>query len=133
LLECFKKKWLKEYALLHVQKYTEFSVFLISAFYKRTYLFNVSENVFSPQPKVQSAVIRLERNFKDDPKCNISLFFKIVKTAFGQRRKILNNSLSVYNLPKEHPLLRKRAEQLSVNDFVELTHFVSEYQDEIKS
>ena len=96
---------------------------LMQTYYKIEYLFTVNENVFYPPPKVKSAVIRLTRNNLEKLGCDEELFFKVVKAGFNQRRKTLRNSLSqkfeVKNLNSE--LLNKRAEQLSVNDFVDLT------------
>ena len=99
---------------------------LAQAFYRIEYLFTVHENVFDPPPKVKSAVIRLTRNTTGKLNCDERLFFEVVKTAFNQRRKTLRNALSkfqVKNLRSE--MLSKRAEQLSVNDFAELTNLIS--------
>lgn len=104
----------KEYGILSV---------LLQAYYDIEYLFTVNEGVFSPPPKVKSGVIRLKRNQKKQLTCNEELFFKVVKTAFNQRRKTLRNALR--NMLNEEQLsleiLNKRAEQLSVRDFEELT------------
>ncbi len=101
---------------------------LIQAFYKIEYLFTVNPTVFIPPPKVKSAVIRFTRNSTEKLNCNEELFFQVVKTGFNQRRKTLRNALSakfeVKNLQLE--ILNKRAEQLSVNDFVELTRLIEE-------
>jgi len=101
---------------------------LLQAFYKIEYLFTVHENVFSPQPKVKSAVVRFERNDVKQLDCNEELFFKIVKTTFNQRRKQIRNSIKPVFSEKEitHPLFDKRPEQLSVAEFTELTKFVEE-------
>ena len=103
------------------KKYGILSV-LIQAYYQTEYLFTVSENVFYPPPKIKSAVIRLRRNATKSLDCNEELFIKVVKTAFNQRRKTLRNALKVlFNTvsPEFIPgLLDKRAEQLSVADFV---------------
>ncbi|HEY4800315.1 MAG TPA: 16S rRNA (adenine(1518)-N(6)/adenine(1519)-N(6))-dimethyltransferase RsmA [Bacteroidia bacterium] len=104
---------------------------LLQAFYKIEYLFTVHENVFFPPPKVKSAVIRLARNKTKYLNCNEELFFQVVKTAFNQRRKTLRNSLNskyqVSAMKDQEKILSKRAEQLSVNDFVELTRSIEEY------
>lgn len=99
---------------------------LLQAFYKIEYLFTVHENVFSPPPKVKSAVIRLVRNSTDKLDCSEDLFFKVVKTTFNQRRKQIRNSIKPLFQNKEisHPLFEKRPEQLTVAQFVELTKFV---------
>ncbi|MCQ2349248.1 MAG: 16S rRNA (adenine(1518)-N(6)/adenine(1519)-N(6))-dimethyltransferase RsmA [Paludibacteraceae bacterium] len=97
---------------------------LLQAFYNIEYLFTVHEHVFSPPPKVKSAVIRMERNEVKHLPCNEQLFVKVVKTAFGQRRKTLRNSLK--SLTGDSPLpsqyLLQRPECLSVEQFVELTN-----------
>ena len=98
---------------------------LLSAFYDIEYLFTVHENVFNPPPKVKSAVIRLRRNNVTSLECDEKRFVQVVKTAFNQRRKTMRNalkplSLDISNVPEE--LLLKRAEQLSVADFVTITN-----------
>ncbi|MBI3520705.1 MAG: 16S rRNA (adenine(1518)-N(6)/adenine(1519)-N(6))-dimethyltransferase RsmA [Bacteroidetes bacterium] len=99
---------------------------LLQAFYKIEYLFTVSEHVFNPPPKVKSAVIRLTRNTTDTLNCDEELFFKVVKASFNQRRKTVRNSVKVLsgNNAVESVYLDKRAEQLSVADFVELTNAI---------
>lgn len=99
---------------------------LLQAFYKIEYLFTVSEHVFNPPPKVKSAVIRLTRNTTDKLNCNEDLFFKVVKASFNQRRKTVRNSVKVLsgNSFVESIYLDKRAEQLSVAEFVELTNSI---------
>ena len=101
---------------------------LIQAWYKVEYLFTVHEHVFNPPPKVKSAVIRMNRNEVTQLGCNEKLFKLIVKTTFNQRRKTLRNSISPI-LEKENPLtadpiFNKRPEQLSVQEFIELTNRV---------
>ena len=99
---------------------------LLQAFYKIEYLFTVSEHVFSPPPKVKSAVIRLTRNTTDTLNCNEDLFFKVVKASFNQRRKTVRNSVKVLsgNSIVDSIYLDKRAEQLSVAEFVALTNSI---------
>lgn len=98
---------------------------LLQAYFKIEYLFTVHENVFNPHPKVKSAVVRFTRNKVEKLDCNEELFFKVVKTAFNQRRKQIRNSIK--GLLKEGhsdmDLLNKRPEQLSVEDFIRLTNF----------
>jgi 16S rRNA (adenine1518-N6/adenine1519-N6)-dimethyltransferase len=98
---------------------------LLQAFYKIEYLFTVNETVFYPPPKVKSAVIRLTRNDTEKLDCDEVLFFKVVKTAFNQRRKTLRNSLKGFYIDYERydlqHLAGKRAEQLGVAEFVQLT------------
>jgi 16S rRNA (adenine1518-N6/adenine1519-N6)-dimethyltransferase len=99
------------------------SVFL-QAFYDIEYLFTVQPHVFHPVPKVQSAVIRLKRNKRQALDCDEKLFFRVVKQGFQTRRKTLRNALKSLNLPEEftrQAIFDKRAEQLSVEDFVFLT------------
>lgn len=100
---------------------------LLSAFYDIEYLFTVHENVFNPPPKVKSAVIRLRRNGVTALECDEKLFVQVVKTGFNQRRKTMRNALKPLNidlssLPEE--MLQKRAEQLSVSDFIVLTRII---------
>ncbi|MDR0844746.1 MAG: 16S rRNA (adenine(1518)-N(6)/adenine(1519)-N(6))-dimethyltransferase RsmA [Tannerella sp.] len=98
---------------------------LIQPWYDVEYLFTVSEEVFDPPPKVKSAVIRMIRNNRKTLDCDEALYKRVVKTAFNQRRKMLRNSLKPllgqdcpdYALP----VFNKRPEQLSVEQFVELT------------
>ncbi|MCD6018179.1 MAG: rRNA methyltransferase [Bacteroidetes bacterium] len=101
---------------------------LLQAFYKIEYLFTVSEHVFNPPPKVKSAVIRLTRNTTAKLNCDEELFFKVVKASFNQRRKTVRNSVKVLsgNHVVESVYLDKRAEQLSVNEFVELTNSIQQ-------
>jgi len=81
--------------------------------------------VFIPPPKVKSAAIRLTRNETEKLDCDEILFFKVVKTAFNQRRKTLRNSLKTFYIDYERwdlgHLAGKRAEELNVEDFVRLT------------
>lgn len=100
---------------------------LLQAFYKIDYLFTVSEHVFNPPPKVKSAVIRLTRNSTVALACDEELFFKVVKASFNQRRKTVRNSVKVLsgNSVVESVFLDKRAEQLSVPDFVALTNAIA--------
>jgi len=100
---------------------------LLQAYYDIEYLFTVEPHVFIPPPKVKSAVIRVRRNNVSQINCDDKLFFRVVKTAFNQRRKTLRNALSVFvfnteKLPTD--ILTKRAEQLSVEDFINLTNAV---------
>lgn len=101
---------------------------MLQAFYKIEYLFTVSEHVFNPPPKVKSAVIRLTRNTTTKLNCDEELFFKVVKASFNQRRKTVRNSVKVLsgNHTVESVYLDKRAEQLSVNEFVELTNAIEQ-------
>ena len=99
---------------------------LLQAYYDIEYLFTVNENVFTPPPRVKSAVIRLSRNERQSLPCNEQLFKTVVKTCFNQRRKQIRNSIrSLFNNNTlRHPLLDKRPEQLDVQAFIELTQLV---------
>lgn len=103
---------------------------LIQAWYHVEYLFTVHEHVFNPPPKVKSAVIRMTRNETSELGCDEKLFKQIVKTTFNQRRKTLRNSISPI-LGKDNPLssdpiFNKRPEQLSVQEFIDLTNRVQQ-------
>ncbi len=105
---------------------------LLQAWYDVEYLFTVSEKVFNPPPKVKSGVIKMTRR-KDVTElgCNAQLFKTVVKTTFGQRRKTLRNSLKSLlppgaTLPADEPMMALRPEQLSVDQFINLTNLVDE-------
>ena len=103
---------------------------LIQAWYDVEYLFTVDEHVFNPPPKVKSAVIRLKRNGMQNLGCDERLFRRIVKTVFTMRRKMMRNGMKQI-VGADHPMLadpifNKRPEQLSNQDFVELTNRVSD-------
>ena len=103
---------------------------LLQAFYKTEYLFTVPEHVFSPPPKVKSGVIRLVRNDVKNLDCNELLFFRVVKACFNQRRKTLRNSVrSAFVLTRDdYPEFGLRPEQLSVDQFVQLTRWIDKYR-----
>jgi 16S rRNA (adenine1518-N6/adenine1519-N6)-dimethyltransferase len=103
---------------------------LIQVWYDVEYCFSVSNNVFNPPPKVQSAVIKMVRNDVRELPCSERDFREVVKNAFGMRRKTMRNSLRalVNQWQPEHaseilqdPLFNLRAEQLSVQQFIDLT------------
>ncbi len=114
----------KQYGILSV---------LIQAWYNVEYLFTVEPSVFNPPPKVQSAVIRMTRNEVTDLGCDEQLFKRIVKATFNQRRKMLRVSLRQIfdaNHPAstsffEDEMMTRRPEQLSIQEFIELTNKVS--------
>lgn len=100
---------------------------LLQSWFDIEYCFTVNENVFLPPPKVKSAVIRLRRNSNQELDCDEKLFFTTVKTAFNHRRKTLRNALRplLPNIQQaDHPFFSQRAEQLSPEQFVELTKVV---------
>ncbi len=106
---------------------------LMQAYYDIEYLFTVHEHVFDPPPKVKSAVIRFTRNKRSHLDCDEQLFKTVVKTAFNQRRKQMRNSLQQLvgkgNPLLEEPIFTRRPEQLSVEEFVELTNLIGQNQD----
>ena len=98
---------------------------LLQMWYDVRYLFTVPPGVFNPPPKVHSGVIELRRNERTDAGCDEALFKTVVKTTFGQRRKTIRNSIRGLVPPgaplPDSPLLALRPEQLSVEQFIELT------------
>jgi 16S rRNA (adenine1518-N6/adenine1519-N6)-dimethyltransferase len=102
---------------------------LLQAYYTIEYLFTVDEHVFDPPPKVKSAVIRLTRNNVEKLDCDEKLFVRVVKSCFNQRRKMIRNSLKpvIQDAEFQHPFLEKRPEQLSLQEFIELTQSISHF------
>lgn len=96
---------------------------LLQTFYDIHYCFTVDEHVFDPPPKVKSGVIRLTRNERDKLPCDEKKFIQVVKACFNQRRKMIRNSVKpfIQDYTFEHRFLTMRPEQLSVDDFIELT------------
>ncbi len=103
---------------------------LLQAWYDIEYLFTVDEHVFNPPPKVKSGVIRLVRNQVTDLGVDERMFKRVVKAAFGQRRKMLRSSLKPFfgNDPSvmERDVFRQRPEKLGVDDFIALTRLAME-------
>lgn len=102
---------------------------LVQAYYEGTLLFGVDRFEFAPPPKVQSAVIRLTRKENQDLGCNYKLFRQIVKQAFSQRRKMLRNTMKTFLTGDDlltDAFFTQRPEQLSVEDFIQLTTWVEE-------
>lgn len=100
---------------------------LLQAWYDIEYLFTVDENSFNPPPKVKSAVIRLRRNSRTELGCDESLFKAVIKTSFNQRRKAIRNSIKQLLEGRPAPdsyLFGQRPEQLSVEEFIELTRLI---------
>ena len=113
-----EKEGSKKYGILSV---------LAQAFYDIEYLFTVPPTVFDPPPKVDSGVIRMIRKKDYSLPVDEKMFFRVVKTAFGQRRKMLRSSLKALNLSDElrqTELFTKRPEQLSVKEFINLTSLI---------
>ena len=114
-----EKEGSKTYGILSV---------LVQAFYEAEYLFTVPPSVFNPPPKVDSGVLRFVRREDFSLPCDEKLFFRVVKTAFQQRRKTLRNSLKIFQLPedlKEDSIFGQRPEQLSTTQFIELTQKIA--------
>jgi 16S rRNA (adenine1518-N6/adenine1519-N6)-dimethyltransferase len=115
----------REYGILSV---------LVQAFYSGEKLFNVDKSCFSPPPKVQSAVIRLERKANQDLGCDEILFKKVVKQAFSQRRKMLRNTLKPFFEKDPAVLLdsfyMKRPETLGLEEYVRLTNQIMKLREE---
>lgn len=113
----------KEYGILSV---------LIQYDYQATYLFEIQPTSFFPPPKVVSAVMKLQRKDNVLP-IDRTLFKKLVKVAFSQRRKKLRNVLKIFPLDTNNPIidnfLNLRAEQLSVEDFITLYQHIEDGRD----
>ena len=115
-----EKEGSKTYGILSV---------LTQAFYDAEYLFTVPPSVFNPPPKVDSGVIRLIRKENYTLPVDEKLFFRVVKTSFNQRRKMLRSSLKSFNISdslKEEAIFTMRPEQLSVQKFIELTKMIAQ-------
>lgn len=114
---------------------------LIQLWYDVEYLFTVEPGVFNPPPKVKSAVVRLRRNGRTDCGCDERLLRRVVKTSFNQRRKMMRGSLkplfAALNAERAggsqpegvadflaRPEMTQRPEQLSVEEFIELTNSI---------
>ncbi len=113
-----EKEGSKKYGILSV---------LTQAFYDVDYLFTVPPNVFNPPPKVESGVIRLTRKNDFTLPVDEKLFFRVVKTAFNQRRKMLRvslKSMGISDALKQKVFLKQRPEQLSVASFIQLTKWI---------
>ena len=114
---------------------------LVQLYYHVDYLFTVEPDVFNPPPKVRSAVVRLTRNEVTVPGCDERLLRRVVKTTFNQRRKMMRGSIkpllaeldAACVTPPDHtaflaqPLLTRRPEQLSVEEFIGLTNLVAQH------
>lgn len=107
----------KQYGILSV---------LLQTWYNVSLAFHVGPGAFFPPPEVHSTVLTLRRNSRKGIDCNEKLYKQIIKTAFNQRRKMLSNSLKsiLLNLDAEVPYLKKRPEELSVEQFIELCRSV---------
>ena len=113
---------------------------MIQTWYDVEYLFTVDETVFNPPPKVKSAVIRMMRNSRTHLGCDEALFRRVVKAVFNQRRKMLRVSLrQIFSSTPASPefyaqaVMTRRPEELSVSEFINLTHLVSEELERLKN
>ncbi len=99
---------------------------LVQTFFDAEKCFHVEPRSFSPPPKVRSSVLRLVRNQRTTLPCNEALYFRVVKEAFGQRRKTLRNALkgSIGEEARRAPFFDKRAEELSIEQFIGLTSYL---------
>lgn len=107
---------------------------LLQTYYHTEYLFTVEPHVFNPPPKVKSGVVRVIRNERKTLPCNEGLYKDIIKTSFNQRRKMLRNSLKKFNISDdalaESEFVKLRPEELDVEGFIRLTHWVQENRKE---
>jgi 16S rRNA (adenine1518-N6/adenine1519-N6)-dimethyltransferase len=128
LVGMFQKEVAERVAASHGNKSYGILSVILQVYYDIEYLFTVHEHVFSPPPKVKSAVIRLRRKENLPQNLDEKHFKNVVKTAFNQRRKTLRNALKPLlneeNKLKVEPYLNLRAEQLSVNEFIELAQLL---------
>jgi 16S rRNA (adenine1518-N6/adenine1519-N6)-dimethyltransferase len=113
----------KEYGIISV---------ITQAFYEVKLEFNIEPGAFFPPPKVRSAVISCTRMDGQTLDCDEKLFIEVVKASFSQRRKMLGNSISRFNIPKDvfqqNEFAKLRAENLTVADFVSLTNFIEKHR-----
>jgi 16S rRNA (adenine1518-N6/adenine1519-N6)-dimethyltransferase len=103
---------------------------LVQAFYEGKTIINVGPQCFNPPPKVNSSVIRLTRKANLDLGCDDRLFRHVVKSAFGQRRKMLRNTLKpIVNDPSilDDLYFNQRPEQLGVEQFVHITNLLQQH------
>lgn len=131
LVGMFQKEVADRIRAPHGSKTYGITSVLAQAFYTVELLFHVEPGSFMPPPKVRSSVIRMKRNEVDRLPCDEALFFRVVKTAFNQRRKTLHNALKP--LPESkgavpEAFAGKRAEQLSVAEFVTLTQAIGQHR-----
>ena len=104
---------------------------LVQAYYDCFYLFGVDRSNFNPPPKVQSAVIRCVRKENQDLGCDTDLFKKVVKTTFGQRRKMLRNTMKTFVQNEgflSNPMFTRRPEELDLQEFIHLTILIEDFR-----
>jgi len=127
-----QKEVAERIASVHGNKVYGILSVLLQAYYDIEYLFTVGEHVFNPPPKVKSAVIRLKRNDRKQLPCDEKFFKNVVKQGFNNRRKTLRNSLKSLNLPdsaNQLPEMDLRAEQLSVQQFIDFATTLEKLQN----
>jgi len=117
------KKRTKEYGILTI---------LFEYFSTAKLVTKVSKNVFIPKPNIEASIISIKFNKTEADGIDDKLFIKVVKAAFGNRRKTLNNSLrnSIFgdcDFSKLELPLSKRAEELEVTDFLKLTKYIQDH------
>jgi 16S rRNA (adenine1518-N6/adenine1519-N6)-dimethyltransferase len=118
----FQKEVAERFCAPHGSRTYGVTSVLLQAMYDCKYLFTVDKEEFNPPPKVQSGVMICK--LREEPlACQYKTLRTVVKTAFGQRRKTLNNALKSlagtgFELPEEYKPMR--AEQLSVEEFISL-------------
>ncbi len=121
IIGMFQKEVAKRFAASHGNKEYGITTVLLQAYYDVQYLFDVSPESFSPPPKVTSGVIEITRKVTQPKILHEELFIKMIKAGFNMRRKTLRNALAVLGLKfeiKHQEILTKRAEQLSVEDWI---------------
>ena len=100
---------------------------LLQASYEPSILFKVQPGSFYPAPKVTSAILLLKRKRDYEIPCDRKLFRAVVKNSFNQRRKMLRNTLKSF-IKEDHlfelEVMKERPEQLSLDDFIELTNLI---------
>ncbi len=124
----FQKEVAKRLAATHGNKEYGITTVLLQAYYDVEYLFDVQPGCFSPPPKVISGVIRINRKANQPELQDELLFRRMVKAGFNTRRKTLRNALSSLELKltaADNEILGKRAEQLSVQDWISFANLIS--------
>ena len=121
----FQKEVAHRLAANHGSKVYGVTSVLTQAYYEVDILFDIAPSSFDPPPKVESSVLVMRRYRTDVPKCTYGALRHVVKTAFGQRRKMLRNSLKFLDIAHREELLTMRPEQLPLETFIELAELYS--------
>ena len=122
----FQKEVARRLAAKHGSKVYGVTSVLTQAYYEVDILFDIAPSSFDPPPKVESSVLAMRRHCTDIPNCTYGALRHVVKTAFGQRRKMLRNSLKFLDFAQREELLTMRPEQLALETFIELAELHSE-------